>query len=183
MRHRGDVSSTAGMDARTLTRRGLLLGGPSAVAGLALAGCGLPAGPDAAQGAQDIDYGDWDAVLAAARGQEVSWYGYGGNDSRNAWLQDTLAPRLQEAYGIRLNVVGMDINDILTQLSGEMQAGSSSSAIAFGEYARGEQETCHELRRDRAGERERATGEWARDGEGKRPRCREAGMVRAELLP
>ncbi len=131
MRHRGDVSSTAGMDARTLTRRGLLLGGPSAVAGLALAGCGLPAGPDAAQGAQDIDYGDWDAVLAAARGQEVSWYGYGGNDSRNAWLQDTLAPRLQEAYGIRLNVVGMDINDILTQLSGEMQAGSSSSAIDF----------------------------------------------------
>ena len=34
-----------------------------------------------------------------------------------------LAPALKDKYDITLDLVGMDINDILTQLSGEMQAG------------------------------------------------------------
>jgi putative spermidine/putrescine transport system substrate-binding protein len=81
--------------------------------------------------AADVDFSDWDAVLAAAAGSEVSWYGWGGDDTRNAWIENYLAPRLKEKYDVTLNLVGMDINDILTQLSGEMQAGAESSAIDF----------------------------------------------------
>lgn len=70
----------------------------------------------------EIDYSDWDAVLEAAKGQTVSWYGYGGDANRNEWIETVLVPRLKDEYDITLELVGMDINDILTQLSGEMQA-------------------------------------------------------------
>ena len=43
---------------------------------------------------------------------------------RNNWLNTTVADHVKENYGITLEVVGMDINDILTKLSGEKQAGS-----------------------------------------------------------
>lgn len=79
----------------------------------------------------DVDYADWDAVLEAARGQEVSWYGWGGSEPRNTWIETVLAPRLKERYDVTLNLVGMDINDILTQLSGEKQAGAAQSAVDF----------------------------------------------------
>lgn len=94
---------------------------------VSLVGCGsqAPSSSSSAQG--ELDYSDWDAVLEAARGQEVSWYGYGGQSDRNEWIQNTLIPRLKENYDITLNLVGMDINDILTQLSGEMQAGVGDS--------------------------------------------------------
>ncbi|WP_165247426.1 ABC transporter substrate-binding protein [Adlercreutzia sp. ZJ141] len=101
-----------------------------AVAGLA--GCssgssdsGSGEGTSAAQA--DVDFSNWDAVLEAARGQEVSWYGWGGDDMRNAWIEGTLAPQLKEKYDVTLNLVGMDINDILTQLSGEMQANPNAN--------------------------------------------------------
>ena len=104
-----------------------------------MVGCGSPqgdsgsssdAGGDAAATAE-VDYADWDAVLEAARGSEVNWYGWGGDDARNAWIEGYLAARLKDKYDITLNLVGMDINDILTQLSGEMQAGVEESAIDF----------------------------------------------------
>lgn len=79
----------------------------------------------------DIDYADWDAVLAAAKGQTVSWYGYGGDEARNTWINTVLAPALKDKYDITLDLVGMDINDILTQLSGEMQAGVTEGSIDF----------------------------------------------------
>ncbi|MFR1167394.1 MAG: hypothetical protein ACLSDQ_07220 [Adlercreutzia equolifaciens] len=79
----------------------------------------------------DVDYADWDAVLAAAKGQTVSWYGYGGDEARNTWINTVLAPALKDKYDITLDLVGMDINDILTQLSGEMQAGVTEGSIDF----------------------------------------------------
>lgn len=81
--------------------------------------------------AGEVDYGDWSAVLEAAKGQTVSWYGWGGDETRNTWIKTVLAPALKEKYDITLDLVGMDINDILTQLSGEMQAGVEEGSIDF----------------------------------------------------
>lgn len=115
-----------------MTRRSLLCASGAALAGLSLAACGNAVGEgDATKAAKELDYSNWDDVLAAAKGQEVSWYGWGGSDKRNAWLADVLVPRLKEKYDVTLNVVGMDINDILTQLSGEMQAGTTEGSIDF----------------------------------------------------
>lgn len=70
-----------------------------------------------------MDVSDWDAIVEAARGSKVAWYGWGGSAPRNELITNTLAPRLKEKYDIELELVGMDINNILTQLSGEFQAG------------------------------------------------------------
>lgn len=101
--------------------------------GLALAtGClaGCSQGSSTKQ-TSDVDYSNWNAVLEAAKGQTVSWYGWGGSKPRNTWIETVLAPALKEKYDITLDLVGMDINDILTQLSGEMQANASEGTIDF----------------------------------------------------
>lgn len=118
--------------ARGLRAQALAQGASSAKDGAAASSASAASDNLASSAASDgIDYANWDAVLAAARGQKVSWYGWGGDDARNTWIETTLAPRLKEAYDVELQLVGMDINDILTQLSGEMQAGAAESSIDF----------------------------------------------------
>lgn len=114
------------MDQAISRRRFFKMAGAAGVAmafGGVLAGCsGGSNGNAAVESAAEIDYSNWDAVLEAAKGQTVSWYGYGGDTARNEWIESVLVPSLKENYDITLELVGMDINDILTQLSGEMQA-------------------------------------------------------------
>ena len=68
-------------------------------------------------------------ITEAARDTTVTFYGWGGDENRNNWLNTTVADHVKENYGITLEVVGMDINDILTKLSGEKQAGSEKGSI------------------------------------------------------
>jgi len=104
----------------------------SVLLGMGLTSCGEK-GDSATGGASEesIDFSNWDAVLAEAKGSSVSWYGWGGSEPRNTWINTVLAPRLKEKYDVTLELVGMDINDILTKLSGEMQAGVETGTIDF----------------------------------------------------
>ena len=86
----------------TMTRRRFVRSACAVAASLALSlsliGCtGSPAASSssAAGSAEEIDYADWDAVLEAAKGQTVTWYGWGGSQPRNAWIEDSLAPALK----------------------------------------------------------------------------------------
>lgn len=72
---------------------------------------------------------DFKEIIEEAKGQAVSFYGWGGDEDRNKWLNQTLAPILKEKYDITLEVVGMDIDDILSKLSGEKQAGLEEGNI------------------------------------------------------
>jgi len=76
-----------------------------------------------------IDLSNFDDVLEAARGTTVTFYGWGGSSATNAWLDNVVGTTLQEQYGIRLNRVPMDIDDILNKLIGEKQAGVTSGDI------------------------------------------------------
>jgi putative spermidine/putrescine transport system substrate-binding protein len=123
---------------KPLSRRSFLSLAGIAGAGLAstilLGGCSSGSSSSSSSSAATAggtDYSNWDAVLEAAKGQKVSWYGYGGSKPRNKWLKDVLVPRMKKQYGIDLDIVGMDINDILTQLSGEKQAGTEEGSIDF----------------------------------------------------
>jgi len=79
--------------------------------------------------ADEIDFSDFDAVLEAARGTTVNFYGWGGSAATNAWLDNVVGSTLYEQYGIRLNRVPMDIDAILNKLMGEMHAGVDSGDI------------------------------------------------------
>ena len=91
-----------------------------------LTGCGQKQ-----SGTQELDLSsaEWDEIVEAARGTTVTFYGWGGDENRNNWLNTTVADYVKEHYDIALEVVGMDINDILSKLSGEKQAGSETGSI------------------------------------------------------
>ena len=71
----------------------------------------------------------WDQILEAAKGTTVTFYGWGGDENRNNWLNTTVADYVKENYDVTLEVVGMNIDDILAKLSGEKMAGAKQGSI------------------------------------------------------
>ena len=95
----------------------------AAVMVLTLFGCG------AKKQEIDLQNASWEEILEAAKGTTVTFYGWGGDENRNNWLNTTVAQYVKENYDITLEVVGMNIDDILAKLSGEKMAGSSKGSI------------------------------------------------------
>ena len=72
---------------------------------------------------------DFNEMIEQARGTTVSFYGWGGDEDRNKWLDTEVSSALKDRYDITLKRVPMDISQILTKLSGEKQAGSKEGSI------------------------------------------------------
>lgn len=72
---------------------------------------------------------DWNTILSEAKGSTVTFYGWGGSDMTNKWLDDFVAKNLKEQYDINFKRVGMNIEDILNKLLGEKQAGTAKGNI------------------------------------------------------
>ncbi|SHJ88402.1 ABC transporter substrate-binding protein [Paramaledivibacter caminithermalis] len=64
---------------------------------------------------------EWKDILEDAKGTTVNFYGWGGSQKTNEWLDDFVAKRLKEEYDITFNRVPMNIDDILNKLLGEKQ--------------------------------------------------------------
>ena len=62
---------------------------------------------------------DWDSILEQAKGSTVTFYGYGGDEKTNNWIDTYVAKELKERYDITLKRVGMNIDDILNNLLNE----------------------------------------------------------------
>ena len=78
----------------------------------------------------EFDINQWNSVLAAAAGQTVNWYLWGGSDSINAFVDDFYGKALQERYGIILNRVPVaDTVDAVNQVLSEKQAGADTGAV------------------------------------------------------
>lgn len=72
---------------------------------------------------------DFATLIGQAQGTTVTFYGWGGDDERNKWLDTVVATALKEKYDITLERVPMDIDQILAKLSGEKQAGTEEGSI------------------------------------------------------
>lgn len=99
---------------------------------LLLAACApsspLPSGEG--QGEGNFDLNDWDSVLAAAKGQTVNWYIWGGSDSINAYVDNFYGKALKERYDITLNRVPLaDTVDAVNQVLSEKQAGADPGSV------------------------------------------------------
>lgn len=90
---------------------------------LSLAAC------DAPEQSMDPASASWEEILDAAKGTTVTFYGWGGDENRNNWLNTTVADHVKKNYDITLEVVGMNIDEILAKLSGEKQAGAKKGSI------------------------------------------------------
>jgi putative spermidine/putrescine transport system substrate-binding protein len=85
----------------------------------------LLAGPPAF-GADPLLSAEWPAVVAAARGQTVDWYMWGGSPAVNALVNGYIADQVRERYGITLRQVPVqDIAEVVGKLVIERQAGKT----------------------------------------------------------
>lgn len=77
------------------------------------------------------DFADmsFEEIVETAKGSTVTFYGWGGDEQLNDWLDNEFAPRMKEKYDITMERVPMDIDQILSQLSGEVQAGEAEGSI------------------------------------------------------
>ncbi len=81
------------------------------------------------QGGADIEGMTFDELKESAKGSTVTFYGWGGDELLNQWLDDVFAPAMKEEYDITMERVPMDIDQVLSQLSGEIQAGEEDGSI------------------------------------------------------
>ncbi len=104
----------------------------AAVAVVALVACsaeGGTIGGGSTVGGGAVDVADWPAVQAAARGQEVSLWMWGGDQQGNAYVDDVLAPAAAE-LGVTLRRVPVaDTADALIRILAEQRAGTSDGAV------------------------------------------------------
>ena len=73
-------------------------------------------------GSQVIENMSFDEMKEAAKGTTVTFYGWGGDEKLNQWLDDVFAPGMKEKYDITMERVPMDIDQVLSQLTGEIQS-------------------------------------------------------------
>ncbi|MCP4166956.1 MAG: ABC transporter substrate-binding protein [Chloroflexi bacterium] len=66
----------------------------------------------------------WDDIVAAADGQDVNWWMWGGSDTINAWVNGWLADQLKEQYNITMKQVPVaGPTEFINQTLGEKEAG------------------------------------------------------------
>jgi putative spermidine/putrescine transport system substrate-binding protein len=84
---------------------------------IGLAGCAAPSA------STEAAFSDWDSVLAAAQGQTVNLWMYGGDEQGNSYIDDVLAPAVAQE-GVTLNRIPVtDTKDALNRILTELQAG------------------------------------------------------------
>lgn len=72
---------------------------------------------------------DWNTILKDAKGTTVNFYGWGGSETTNKWIDDYLIKDVKEQYDITLVRVPMNIEDILNKLIGDKQANNKNGTI------------------------------------------------------
>lgn len=77
----------------------------------------------------DLSQVEFEQLVEQAKGTTVSFYGWGGDELINHWIDETFAPLMKEKYDITIERVPMDIDQILNKLSSEVQAGKTDGSI------------------------------------------------------
>lgn len=72
---------------------------------------------------------DFSKISQAASGTTVNFYGFGGFQQYNTWVDKDLAALAKEKYNITVNRVGMGIDEVLNLLRNEQAAGKKDGSI------------------------------------------------------
>lgn len=72
---------------------------------------------------------EWDTILKDAKGTTINFYGWGGSETTNKWIDGYLTKTLKDKYDITLKRVPMNIEDILNKLLGDKQANNKKGTI------------------------------------------------------
>ncbi|QKS72924.1 ABC transporter substrate-binding protein [Paenalkalicoccus suaedae] len=70
----------------------------------------------------DVEGMDWDEIVETASGSEVGIYMWGGDEGVNAYIDQYVAPELEERYDITLTRYPMDASEFMSRLLTEREA-------------------------------------------------------------
>ncbi len=112
------------MPTDAVRRRGL---GAVLLCCLALA-CSRPVPPTSAAALAQMP---WDSVLTRARGTTVVWRMWRGDPSINTFVDNWVAPRLKAQYGVTLQAVNGQGNELVDQLAVEKEAGAATGTASL----------------------------------------------------
>jgi putative spermidine/putrescine transport system substrate-binding protein len=73
----------------------------------------------------------WDSVVARARGSTVVWRMWRGDPQINAFVDKWAAPQLQAQFGITLQAVSGQGNELVDQLAVEKEAGAATGTASL----------------------------------------------------
>ena len=94
---------------------------------LLVAGCG-----NTTQGTTQefsVETATFEELVEHSKGTTVSFYGWGGDEDLNKWLDEYYAPLMKEKYDITIKRVAMGIEDILPILVSDKEAGNKVGII------------------------------------------------------
>ena len=72
---------------------------------------------------------NFDDYVKEAKGSTVTFYGWGGSEQTNNWVDHYLAQKVKKDYGITLKRVGMNIDEILNNLQNSITANEKKGNI------------------------------------------------------
>jgi len=96
--------------------------------GAIVAGCASKAPPVSAATLAALP---WDSVVARARGSTVIWRMWRGDPAVNAFVDQWVAPRLQARYGVTLQPVNGQGNELVDQLTVEKESGAAAGSASL----------------------------------------------------
>jgi len=96
--------------------------------GAIVAGCASKAPPVSAATLAALP---WDSVVARARGSTVIWRMWRGDPAVNAFVDQWVAPRLQAQYGVTLQPVNGQGNELVDQLTVEKESGAAAGSASL----------------------------------------------------
>ena len=73
--------------------------------------------------------GSWEEILAAAKGESVTWAMWMGDPAINDYVRGWVAPELERRHGIRLQTVSAQGPEIVSMMMTEIEAGKPRSEI------------------------------------------------------
>ncbi|PRO66617.1 ABC transporter substrate-binding protein [Alkalicoccus urumqiensis] len=92
---------------------------------LLLGACGNSESGTSAEALEELS---WEEITAEAEGSEVRMYMWGGDEGVNAYMDDVIAPAVEEEYGIDFERIPMDAPEFLSRLMTEREAGSTDGS-------------------------------------------------------
>lgn len=111
-------------------RRRILLCTALAALVATLSACGGAGSEGASSEGDEGETRSFPELEEAARGTEVNLTLYGGDDATNEYVDEWVAPRLEEEYGIELTRTPVaDTADAVNKLLNERQAGSEEGSV------------------------------------------------------
>ena len=72
---------------------------------------------------------DFEQILESAKGSTVRFYGYGGDQKTNAWIDNYLTENVKKDYDITVKRVGMNIDEVLNIMLNEKQLNVEKGSI------------------------------------------------------